>query len=95
MENFKEYSDAALTYFKAGYDAARAKTSDFVKKEKTPKEKGILAGIALGLILVVGILIGFAIGKGCASAKCDDGAEDDFDEYEDYDDYEDFEDDDD
>ena len=57
MENMKEYGEAALRVFKAGFDAARAKTGEALKKELTPLQKGlILCGV-----LVVGILIGYAL----------------------------------
>ena len=57
MENWKDYGEAALRVFKAGYEAARAKTGEALQKELTPLQKGLI----LGGVLLVGILIGYAL----------------------------------
>jgi hypothetical protein len=57
MENWKDYGEAALRFFKAGFDAAKAKTDEALKKELTPLQKGlVLCGV-----LLAGILIGYAL----------------------------------
>jgi len=57
MENWKAYGEDLLKVFKTGFEAARLKSGEALKKELTPLQKCLV----LGGVLLVGILIGYAL----------------------------------
>ncbi len=76
MENWKTYGEDLLKVFKTGYEAARLKSGEALKKELTPLQKCLV----LGGVLLAGILIGYGLSSLCRRRQYE---VEDFEEFDD------------